>query len=274
MIHESHQSPFEQQADGSEDAYLNIVNTLTTTLELVGEELFRLKLSSSKSTVSAHDSRFSTKLESILRTFDKFSDLKVWSFQKVTQILNKLVNKSRNLASPVVSSTTEKQTRGNFHSHNQNMYVMPGKARAKKCSKRKSIMSQEDLQIFPAPLEDICQLSPPVCTPKVTSKNSFMPNFKKSFIKPPTAICPREAKAAQKAQKIAFPTPEAYKTQDRPSQIPSKTPKSYCKPQGKKRGNIVTFTPGKLNQKRRLTDRDGESTSVFSDTKSILSSGF
>jgi len=84
--------------------HIDYISILTNTIELLSGELYRMKEVVRTSKVSAHDSRFNTKLECMFKSFKNAEKVQTEStdeilntnaFTRASRVLSKLINQAR-----------------------------------------------------------------------------------------------------------------------------------------------------------------------------------
>lgn len=126
MIGGDYQYPLEQQDCNYEEPHASILQTLASTIELLGQELFRVKISTTSAKVSAHDSRFNTKLESTVKALERMASLKICHLQSATDVLRKILYKTDNrIAQPKAKSGVH-SARRHSENKNQKLFIIGG----------------------------------------------------------------------------------------------------------------------------------------------------
>ncbi|CAI2370177.1 unnamed protein product [Moneuplotes crassus] len=259
MIGGTHQYPLQQQSHHCETSYMGVLHALMNTVELLGEELFRVKYSTSPGKVSAHDARFNTKLESTLKAFERLEEFKTCNLYKTTDVLAKILGKAKTKPVHMKSTTKINSLRKNSEIQKpyQKVFIIGAGSAEEKMSPRKSIdqtmLSASFAGEFDSMRMSFCNAS---YTPETKTASKKIADLKKSGIRKPTVF---NTSGNLKTMKV-----------HRNSEKKCATKKGFNKTVGRNKRNIVSFTPSKLNMSIRDFDKDmnsftAGSTCGFSD---------
>ncbi|CAI2373290.1 unnamed protein product [Moneuplotes crassus] len=247
MIGEDYQYPLEQQALNYQGMHSNIFQTLASTIELLGEELFRVKISTTSTKISAHDSRFNTKLECTIRGLERLSSLNICNLQSATDVLSKVLDKTNSKVPHKKVDPSRNSGRRNSDGFSQKLFTIGKGARMRQESPRRS-NNQKSLSSSFAEKSDSVYKS--YCDIPSTPKTKIAPrkisNLRKSGIKPPTKT--------STSRNMKGPKP--HRNSEKKC-LKKKLPLSKGVIN---KGNIISFTPSKLDL--RIRDLDGQVASI------------